>query len=424
MICKQCIQTKQAGFFSLKKLLPAGIGHPIYHSTSFTNAGKILAGGFKSRAGGSYNDAYQDNSVCFSRNLCFSEQGDFGSGQVIFVLDLNKLKHNFKTYQFDWAEFNRKNNPDYMGDEYLRKNPEYYEYEERVSRSPMQTRDVEEPETNIPPKYIEAVLVKNSFAAEDLWAAHGGKRPFYIRYANDQYLPVVDITSFSKDPEILMEDTTTPFDMLRDYLPKANPILKSKIMLHPNTPPEVLASYVNDKSERVREALATNPNTPVMMFNILAKDPDQGVRYAVAGNRNAPLSALRILSKVREYSIKALVATNPRIDSEIMQILAGDHEYVVRMRLAENSSASLAIMQLLSTDKHSHVRRAVAISTKNSQLLTNMSTDSSAVVREAVVLNQHTPLDVIAHLADDQDPVVRDPAEKILKHKSKSYANL
>lgn len=101
---------KKASWGTLKHVLSTAgvsIASPLFHSTSIMNAEKILAQGFKARAGGPHNDAYHDNSVCFTRNLDFSKRGDFGSGQVIFILDRTMLANRFHLYGYDWYALNK-----------------------------------------------------------------------------------------------------------------------------------------------------------------------------------------------------------------------------------------------------------------------------------------------------------------------------
>ena len=210
MICKKCSIDKQAAYFSLKHLLPAGIEHPVFHSTSFTNAEKILSEGFKARAGGTHNDAYHDNSVCFSRDLCFSEKDQFGGGQVIFVLDLNKLKHKFKTYSTDW--YSRNIDPRVKQDprpieEYTKKH-DRHEYEERASVSPKYVRDAEEPETTVPAKYIEAVIVKQSDKSFEWWKQLGYPKNWIVRTSTNRYKKATSSESFFDLDKMLVDNVT------------------------------------------------------------------------------------------------------------------------------------------------------------------------------------------------------------------------
>lgn len=196
MICKQCSLKKQSAFFTLKQLLVQEglhVSHPVFHSTSYENADDILTTGFKARAGGPGNDAYKDNSVCFSRNLCFAEEDRFGRGEVIFVLDLNKLKNRFKSYTIDYhsrdIDSTKKLTPDEKQQQIFkkRKNPRTFEYEERISRSPKNIRDLNEPETVIPPKYIEAVIIKKGGGGARLWHKFGERKLFLSRTDKDKY---------------------------------------------------------------------------------------------------------------------------------------------------------------------------------------------------------------------------------------------
>ena len=196
MICKTCKIEKQAGYFTLKQILAkegVHIEHPVFHSTAYGLAEGILTEGFKAKYGGSQNDAYHDNSVCFTRNLCFSEKDIFGGGQVIFVLDLVKLKNRFHTYSYNWdarhVDPRQKQPPGGHRRDKL-KDPERFEFEERVSVSPKYVRDVKEPETVIPPKYIEVIILKDDLSTRKklaLFDKYIGNKVIVLRSGRDQY---------------------------------------------------------------------------------------------------------------------------------------------------------------------------------------------------------------------------------------------
>lgn len=210
MICKTCEIEKQAAYFTLKQLLPAGIEHPIYHTTTFSRAAKILQEGFKARASNMDTDSSQNNAVCFTRNLCYSEKETFGfgNGEVIFVLDLNKLRNQFKTYPYNFhsrhIDPTVKQDKEHPFDAVRRKDPRHFEYEERVSTTPMRSRGEADIETNIPPKYIEAVLVSPDERGRKLWEQYGDTKQFIMRKNKSQYsLPQGELDFRDLNAELL-----------------------------------------------------------------------------------------------------------------------------------------------------------------------------------------------------------------------------
>lgn len=201
---------KNSHWFNIKKTLAENginINSPLFHSTEYASAAKITQEGFKARAGGVGNDAYYDNSVCFSRSFEYLSGSTMfgGSDKIIFILDANRLKQ-FKQYAIDWYE-NKGGN---LGESYSRgKNPDRYEYETRVSLTPYKPKPKEVVEdfclreTVISPRYIEAIIYRVSYAQnikpkleEKLLDMANGK-PLFVLYKNSIY-PISKLTLIRK----------------------------------------------------------------------------------------------------------------------------------------------------------------------------------------------------------------------------------
>lgn len=187
---------------SLKKIFTqAGlhVTQPLFHGTKLSNALKVTKEGFKARAGGPGNDSYYDNAVSFTRDLQYAKSfGETGSSDVIFVVDENQLKNKFKTYAYDYNEVNKTDRYDQA--QYKRKNPKEYESETRVSLSPGKFKptdklqeeappeDMMVAETNISPRYIKAILVRQNVAKNELLKVADQMGVPVILYNGNKYL--------------------------------------------------------------------------------------------------------------------------------------------------------------------------------------------------------------------------------------------
>lgn len=347
-ICKSCSVGKTSAYASLKRLFAQHdiqITHPVFHSTSYSNADKILSGGFKARAGGPLNDAYHDNSICFTRNLCFSEEETFGfgDGEVIFVLDLNELKNRFKAYPYDYhsrdIDSTKKLTPDEKRQqlEKQRKHPKTYEYEERISRPPSSKK-----ETVIPPKYIKAILIKGSNGRFFWWEWHE-KFPFFLRSVGDRYNYIVDENTFWLDPGEIIGSKLTPAtpEELDSFDNKIKNKYKSELATHMNASPKLLTELYesNPKDINLLKALSENPNTPVHILKTLSRTYHANfahlVREGVAQNTSTPVDILRELADDENPHIRSIVAANKNIDLDIALNLAKDYGKI-KMELFNN----------------------------------------------------------------------------------------
>lgn len=196
---------KISNYMKVKLLLSSlgvDISKPLFHSTSLNNFKSIAKGGLRARAGGPGNDAYDDNAVCFSRNLDFLLNVNFfGSGQVILVYDYKELRTKFKSYPIDYYSGTTKSD--------LTGKHDPYEFEERFSNTPytMEKSEGDEfciRETVIPPKYLKAIIVKSAFWDKNPYFFINTGLPVILREGLSYWLP--EVHSDYDDTSLLSAD--------------------------------------------------------------------------------------------------------------------------------------------------------------------------------------------------------------------------
>lgn len=147
-------------WFKLKKLLSeqgVDIQKPLFHACEISSALGIVSGGFKSKAG--HGDANKKNAICFSRSLDFYNTKNFALDYIwekqdaIFILEEHDVKARLKSKAYNW---HYEAAPDFKKKLYTFNNKKLHEFEERIT-----TGEFCSTETNIPPKYIKAIIVNS-----------------------------------------------------------------------------------------------------------------------------------------------------------------------------------------------------------------------------------------------------------------------
>lgn len=344
---------KTSHWANLKKVLAQdgiNVSKPLYHSTSLDNARKIIREGFKARAGGPKNDAYHDNSVCFTRNLEFAKAGSFGASQIIFVLDEHELKQRFQTYSFDYIAINMPKSP--------RKEPFTHEYETRVSRTPGKyipkynndndNNDFCLLETTIGSKYIKAILVRSYAYGEPLQDVNISGKATYIYSKNSYY------RYEKKAPE--------------DFIPNLSLFDRKELASSHYTDSKTLSLLSYDNNAEVRVAVASNPNVSYDTLKILATDELFGVLLAIAHNKKTPATLLQTIvaddtlktaGVIINRIIKLAAIENPNITSDILEFLAQDKQDAVRAEVAGHPITPVSALEKLSRDESPDIRYAI-----------------------------------------------------------------
>lgn len=330
---------KISHYASLKQILSAEgihIYQPLFHATSFANASHILQEGIKAKAGTTYDDAYHDNAVCFTRNLGYVLEGIFGP--VVFILDERELSTRFKTYAYDYNQVQYGHMPHNK-----RKHPEEYEYETRVSVTPGKYKHtpnsadfcLTNSETKIPPRYIKAVLIKRLEQKKALLEKLEGTGLPVILYYRNKYHTLAEMKAarLALTPNKLKE---TSFQE------------KSQIAIDTLTPPDILVQLANGKSgtfqekEKLRYLVAKNESAPPELLDDLARfntHPDLVDR--VLNNKSTAVPTLEYIllnHRIESASALATLAKREDITRDMFKKLMTEDSISVRIALTMNPS--------------------------------------------------------------------------------------
>jgi hypothetical protein len=164
---------------------------------------------------------------------------------------------------------------------------------------------------------------------------------------------------------------------------------------NPATPPQTLRQLQSDGEWTVRRALASNPALSPEALALLAQDPDRDVRQAVAEHPCTPSAVLEVLLCDLDEQVRLSALRNPRLEPQALA------EY--RKRLALQASRSRFALN-----------RAVALSWPeiSSRELSKVRHWAAPewLVRYAVAQNPQTPPEVLQHLTQDGNRLVRQKA--------------
>jgi hypothetical protein len=195
----------------------------------------------------------------------------------------------------------------------------------------------------------------------------------------------------SAEQRALDEGRTVPFAVLRSAASGAMP-RSLAVAHHPSATARLLAGLAKDDFWQVREAVAGNANTSVVILTRLAADSDRDVRRAVAAHAKTPTSVLDSLVLDGSDIVRKQALIHPHV--------AGDGCRVVLTALARRSTRSSSVA----------TRTAAAASPflPTSDLRHRRQWQSlDWWVRYGVAVNEQTPHDVLACLADDGHVAVR-----------------
>lgn len=230
---------------------------------------------------------------------------------------------------------------------------------------------------------------------------------------------------------------------------------------HPEVPDEVLAVIIrNDRhgelaqiisrrkqlsdaiwdqlsrhnSSDVRFAVAQHKPLPEVMVRRLAKDPSPFVRNRTATRADIPKALLLELARDPQPIVRRTLAARPHLSQELEAILAEDPDPYVRLKLASRENAraktldqlvdtadeelTLALARrpgdlpehtfsVLSAHRSFEVRRTLARYMRTPGQLRRMAKDRHAMIRNAIALQPHLPLDAQLLLARDPSTTVR-----------------
>lgn len=417
MICKTCSISKQAHWAQLKKVLAdagVNISSPLFHTTSVINAHKIVEQGFRARAGGAYNDAYWDNSVCFTRNLELSREGAFGD--VTFILDASQLKSKFHTYSYDWHDINTKPSTKEKPD-YRRKDPDEFEFEERVSVTPGQHKpkkdmkaqgDICLTETVISPKYIKAVIVKsmaNTFAPIPTVyagkAIKGRKGSQYI-LLGENFTDYIDKMSHTELKELAY--STRDEGVMKYLIQNSGEAVLSELAANPNLHDVALIDTLSQfHSDLINEGLVNNRHTPASMIMSLYKTLPVINKNRLYENATSPL-VLSLLAQETypgsEHMLREIARNEHTLDTTLAILAKSEHNGVVDA-VVHNPKTLVVTLEYLAGHKNMSIRANVAAHAKTpNATLVNLARDSEDVVALAVGMRPNVPLIALGEMSE------------------------
>lgn len=263
--------------------------------------------------------------------------------------------------------------------------------------------------------------------------------------------------SQTADDDILLalaRNSSTPHSVLASLSCSESKTIRAAVAYNRSTPNEVLATLVQDQESFVLWNLAQNPNTPQEVLAALKNDEEGDINRALAVNPSTPAKTLTDLSRYGSATLSwgcfwSSLLQNPSLPepvySWIIEETLGDkhkmrisafyvvaekctqEEYLVKLhtkvdelglslpketmwvkhKLLNNPKTPEWIRELYLKDKDDHVRAIALELCSSKDLLDEMSSDKSTVVKMSVAANQHSSLKTLEKLANDASEEVR-----------------
>ncbi len=164
-----------------------------------------------------------------------------------------------------------------------------------------------------------------------------------------------------------------------------------------------LDRLANDEDWRVREVVGQNMQAPVTALKRLGRDHDRDVRRGVAGNRSTPRATLAILIRDTDDGVRFAALGNPRLPTKVKHVVLREQ---VRRAIRSTNRGDRII--------------AIACAAPMGFELSRRSLWQSPEWVERYVLAQHpdTPSEILGHLADDANKLIRACAMEKLSERS------
>ncbi len=188
--------------------------------------------------------------------------------------------------------------------------------------------------------------------------------------------------------------------------------VRKYVAQHNQAPVSILIQWAKQSPE-LRSWIALNVRTPSRILEELAKDTSKDVRYGVAKNINTPPHILEKLAEDWRLEVRQAVASNPKTPGNVLEILIKD--WHLRSFIAQNpNTPATALKQLTQFFRYDwYIIQHPNTSTELRQkLLEDFSTSVVETERLFVARHSETPVEILEHLASDNDPVVSKPANR------------
>ncbi|MBV6624216.1 MAG: hypothetical protein KI793_14970 [Rivularia sp. (in: Bacteria)] len=191
--------------------------------------------------------------------------------------------------------------------------------------------------------------------------------------------------------------------------------VRKYVAQHNQAPVSILTQWAK-KSPELRPWIALNVRTPSKILEELAKDTSKDVRYGVAKNINTPPHILKKLAEDWRLEVRQAVAKNPQTPGDILEVLIKD--WHLRSFIAQNpNTPATALEQLTQFFRYDWyiVQHPNTTSKLRQRLLEEFSTSVVETERLFVARHADTPIEILEHLAEDEDPVVSKSAKRSLR---------
>ncbi|AFY55299.1 Leucine rich repeat protein [Rivularia sp. PCC 7116] len=191
--------------------------------------------------------------------------------------------------------------------------------------------------------------------------------------------------------------------------------VRKYVAQHNQAPVSILTQWAKSSPE-LRPWIASNFRTPSRILEELAKDTSKDVRYGVAKNINTPPHILKKLAEDWRLEVRQAVAQNPQTPGDILEILIKD--WHLRSFIAQNpNTPATALEQLTQFFRYDWyiVQHPNSPPQLRQRLLEEFSTSVVETERLFVARHADTPVEILEHLAEDEDPVVSKSAKRSLR---------
>ena len=199
------------------------------------------------------------------------------------------------------------------------------------------------------------------------------------------------------------------FENIKNGFPEDDELLK---IIAKN--PQLASEYINELANTPVQTYALkNKSADPNMLREKASSDDEAVRAAVAENPNTPPDILEHLAKDKSNNVLKALAKNPSISKDMMEDLSnypGLHSDML-----ENPAVTPEIMRKISAGKN----RDCDFNKKYmsnpclsiDEILYNVNNPDECV-RMGLAANPKTPLEAVAALSEDKNPLVKNAAYK------------
>lgn len=249
-------------------------------------------------------------------------------------------------------------------------------------------------------------IAQEEYVPIEIWLEVLEKYPIsYVKYnilLNKKLQPeIIKLLSNDKDPEV------------REYVARRKDI----------TDRELFEKLASDENEMVRNTIALHSNLPIDMLEKLSYDKSLLVRQSVAYNKNTPAEILVRLGRSDKSWIREAVAMHKNTPKEVLLKLLKDEDELVK-REAEDELYEREFGPRQINEEEERKCKLARDANTSIDILTELSKDSSVLVRDTITENPNTPMEILLKLSKDQHKFVQLGANDELKRRGVNIEKL